>query len=373
MSHIQPPRRTAKRWALFVVALGVTFVVMLAAPVPLWRTGRETVQPLNLTTGGPPIIQTSRIWIDTDAACGATPITDPDDCLAVAWLVEHDQSIVGLSTSYGNASGDIVLHTTETLVAKIVEGGHSAISIWRGWAGPVVGVQNSVPASRAALRAALAEGPLTILALGPLTNIADALEGRPDLQHNVTRLVAVMGHEPGHLFHPSEASGRGMLMGHGPIFRDLNFSMDEAATRSILQMGLPLTFIPYDASVQAGITAADLETLAQRGPALRWAATTAKGWLGFWKDEIGQPGFFPFDWVAAAYVVKPSLFNCAETNTWIATEWAFWVYPRESLLVGVESDADENAKALYCPETDPLLHSYLLNAKSGQVPDIHLP
>ncbi len=292
MSDVKPRHRTVKRWSFVLIAIGVAIIVILATPVQLWRTGRPHVQPLNLISVGPAILQSSRIWIDTDAACGATPRTDPDDCLAIAWLVENDHNIVGISTSYGNASGDVVSQTTETLVTKIVDGGHDKIPIWRGWPRPITDAQRTVPPSRAALRTALDEGSLTILALGPLTNIADALEGRPDLQRNVTRLVAVMGHQPGHLFHPTEASGRGVFMGHGPIFRDLNFSMDEAAARSILQMHIPLTLIPYDASVHAGITAADLETLAQQGPALGWAAYTAKGWLGFWKDDIDQPGFF---------------------------------------------------------------------------------
>ncbi len=342
-----------------VVALGVVVILTMAVPLPLWRTGRELAPSLSLTRGGPAVLPTRRLWIDTDAACGATPKTDPDDCFAIAWLAERSQQIVGISTGFGNTEGDVVLSTTESLVAKIAEGGHVAIPVLRGRAGPNNDEQSDVPPSRAALRAALAEGPLTILALGPLTNVADALEGRPDLQHNLVRLVAVMGHRPGHLFHPSEASGRGMLLGHGPIFRDLNFDKDEAAARSILQMQLPLTLIPYDASIHAGITTADLQALVRQGPALSWVAGTAKGWLEFWKSDIGQPGFYPFDWVAAAYVTEPQLFNCAETSVWIATEWAFWIYPRESLLVGTLVDRP-HAIALYCPQTTPSLHDYLV-------------
>jgi purine nucleosidase len=361
MGHLQLQNRRRRSWVLLVVAVGAGVILAMAAPVHLWRTGREAAAPLSLTDGGPIVLQSDRLWIDTDAACGATPTTDPDDCLAIAWLAQHDRRIIGISTGFGNASGEIVFQTTKTLVAKIAEGGHVAIPVWRGWSGPIIGIgQSSVPPSRAALRAALADGPLTILALGPLTNVADALEGRPDLQQNVTRLVAVMGHQPGHLFHPSEASGRGMLMGHGPIFRDLNFDMDEAAARSILHMHLPLTLIPYDASIHAGITATDLAALGRQGPALRWAAESAKGWLEFWQRDIGQPGFYPFDWVAAAYAVEPRPFNCAETSVWIAREWAFWIYPRESLLVGPLVKG-ANTTALYCPQTAPSLHEYLLS------------
>ncbi|MDO8354488.1 MAG: hypothetical protein Q7T14_13600, partial [Aestuariivirga sp.] len=80
----------------------------LAIPLPVWRTGRLEAPPLELISGGPLVSQSGRIWIDTDAACGATPKTDPDDCLAIIWLITKGHKIAGISTSYGNASGDVV-------------------------------------------------------------------------------------------------------------------------------------------------------------------------------------------------------------------------------------------------------------------------
>ncbi|MFN0194758.1 MAG: nucleoside hydrolase [Aestuariivirga sp.] len=367
MSDPRPPRRRTKRWLVALLALTGAIILLLATPVPLWRTGRVEAPPLDLVSGGPPLPRSSRLWIDTDAACGATPRTDPDDCLAIAWLAATGHDIAGISTSYGNAGGDVVERTANMLAARIAGNGLKPIPVWRGWAGPVPAEAGTAPTAQVMLRAALEQGPLTILALGPLTNVAAVLDGRPDLQRNLTRLVAVMGHRPGHLFHPTEASGRGVLMGHGPIFRDLNFGMDEASARSILRMRLPLTLIPYDAARHAPITAGDLETLVRQAPALAWAAGTAKGWLAFWQEDIGQPGFYPFDWVAAAYVAEPRLFDCAQTNAWIATEWAFWLYPRRSLLVGPRlEDADGSASVLYCPQANPTLHDYLLTGKINQ-------
>ena len=209
------------------------------------------------------------------------------------------------------------------------------------------------------------QGPLTILALGPLTNVAAVLEGRPDLQRNVARLIAVMGHRPGHLFHPSEGSGRGMLLGHGPIFRDLNFAKDEVAARSVLRMRLPVTLISYDAARGVRITAEDLDGLTRLGPAFAWVASQARGWLDYWRVDIGQPGFYPFDWVAAAYVAEPDLFDCAVTNAWIADEWAFWLYPHPSLLVGPATPANTvKAEVVYCPQAEPSLRGYLLTGET---------
>lgn len=335
----------------------------LAIPLPVWRTGRLEAPPLELTSGGPLVPQSGRIWIDTDAACGATRNTDPDDCLAIIWLITKGYKIAGISTSYGNASGDVVGRTVEALVAELQKSGLSPVPVWRGSIGPLLATDETILPAHMALRAELERGPLTVLALGPLTNVAAALDGQPELQHNLTRLVAVMGHRPGHIFHPSEGSGRGgMLMGHGPIFRDLNFAMDEGAVRSILEMHLPLTLIPYDAARHVTITADDLDRLNESGPGFAWVAGTARGWLAYWRVDIGQPGFYPFDWIAAAYVVDPQLFDCAVAHARIADEWAFWLYPRASLLISPISLRDAGAKSevIYCPQVDPSLHGYLL-------------
>ncbi len=353
--------RAAKIFGSTVIALVGVIVISLALPLPVWRTGRLQVPPLNFVSGEQLVSRSSRIWIDTDAACGATATTDPDDCLAIVWLAAHEPNIVGISSSYGNASSAVVERTTEALAAIIASSGLPQIPVWRGAAGPLTRSAEAISPAHAALRAALEQGPLTILALGPLTNVAAVLDGRPDLQRNVAALIAVMGHRPGHLFHPSEASGRGMLLGHGPIFRDLNFAKDAIAARSVLQMRLPITLVPYDAARHVRITADDLDRLARLGPAFAWAAGRARGWLNYWQSDIGQPGFYPFDWVAAAVVAVPERFGCALANAWIADEWAFWLYPRKSLLVGPATAGNATAKArvIYCPRADPSLHRYL--------------
>lgn len=355
-------KRAATIFLLTVSAVLGIIVVSLAIPLQVFRTGRLEAPPLDLVSGDQLVPRSNRIWIDTDAACGATPTTDPDDCLAIVWLAAHGPPIVGISSSYGNAGIEVVERTTKALAASMESSGLPRIPVWRGAAGPLGKSDAATPPAHAALRAELERGPLTILALGPLTNVAAALDSRLDLKRNVARLVAVMGHRPGHLFHPSEGSERGMLLGHGPLFRDLNFAKDAVAARSVLRMRLPVTLVPYDAARRVRITADDLDRLARRGPAFAWAASRARGWLDYWRADIGQPGFSPFDWVAAASMTAPGLFGCAVTNAWIAKEWAFWLYPRPTLLVGPSTPANATAKSevVYCPRADPLLHDYLL-------------
>jgi purine nucleosidase len=170
----------------------------------------------------------------------------------------------------------------------------------------------------AALRRGLEQGPLAVLALGPLTNIAAALRDRPDLAARVERLVVVMGRREGHLFHPSEGRGDGMLFGHGPVFRDFNYVQDRRAADEVLRLGAPLTMVPYEAARQVTLKRADLDSLAADGRAPAWVASRARGWQQYWQDDIGLDGFYPFDLVAAAGLLEPRFFECAAVRAWIS-------------------------------------------------------
>lgn len=350
-------QRVRKRLLIITVFLLVLFV---GSQWELWQTGRDDLAPLPLLSGGPKVEPMSRIWIDTDAACGATARTDPDDCFAILWLVSRRADIVGISTSFGNASGEVVQERSATLTAQMTRDGLLVPPVFHGHAGPPSS-DTLQPPGVIALREALESGPLTILALGPLTNVAAALKGRPDLNRNVTRIVAVMGHQRGHLFHPTEGKGTNAFLGHGPIFPDLNLSADSASVPPIIAIGRPITLIPYDAARATRITASDLDDLARRGSPYRWVARTARDWLNFWNDVVGLPGFYPFDWVAAAYLTDPSLFDCAEVVARVTREWTFWIMPRDSLVIDGSSNANARPRShvLYCPKTHPSLHDVL--------------
>ncbi|MGC3873959.1 nucleoside hydrolase [Halomonas sp. GXIMD04776] len=355
--------------AVVAAAISVLFAVSLALPVPAWRTGRLPAPPLPVVENGPKIEAPERIWIDTDAACGIARRADPDDCLALMLLARTpDIEIVGISTVFGNAELDMTDRTTRRLASKLREDGARVPAVRRGADAPSA---SSAPAQDA-LRRALADGPLTLIALGPLTNIAAALEGRPDLQANVVRIVAVMGRRPGHIFHPSEGNGEGVLFGHGPIFRDLNFDKDREAATKVLAMGLPLSLIPYDVAREVSLTGPDLDQIARSGVTGAWISSRAQGWLEFWQEEIGQDGFHPFDLLAAAYALDSYLFDCAAADAWVGKDERLsnvWFYDPVALQVGgtAERPADPRAEneAIYCVTADAALHRRLMDGLTG--------
>lgn len=308
-----------------IIAVAIAAVLaMFALPVKEWRTGDQGLAPLDSVpeAATPPFPR--RLWIDTDAACGHSPRTDPDDCFAIALLLRSAAlDVVGISTVAGNAPQEVVDRTTRVLVKE-------------------VGSRVSVHNEASALKAALQDGPLTVLALGPLTNIAAVLRERPDLRGNVARLITVMGRRPGHIFHPAEGAGGGMLFGHGPVFRDFNFARDSGAAAQVLAMNLPMTFVPYDAARAIELTAEDLDRLKISLP---WIVERSRGWLDYWRTDIGRRGFYPFDLIAAAYLVEPSWLRCTPVRAWVGRDdTLFLPWAPRALLV----EPDAAGAVLYC-------------------------
>jgi inosine-uridine nucleoside N-ribohydrolase len=352
----------------------VLLVATFAVPLPVWRTGELPAPPLSLVDGGPEVSMSPRVWIDTDASCGHSRTSDSDDCFALLLLARRQGiDIAGISTVFGNESLAVTDRTTRQVASSLGLAG----AVHRGSAGPTAAVGATQPEpAHAALRRALEAGPLTLVALGPLTNIAATLEDRPDLQANVSRLVAVMGRRPGHLFHPSEGGGGGILFGHGPVFRDLNFDKDRAAASAVLAMGMPTTLTPYEAARDLSLTAADLTALKASGEGASLIAARAEPWLDFWKTDIGRTGFYPFDLIAAAYAVMPDLFDCAEARAWVGTDdrlWNVWFHDPPALLVEPPEPAPgrpvASAPVIYCATTQPRAHRILVAMLAGRSED----
>lgn len=306
------------------------------------------------------------VWIDMDPSCGASETADVDDCWALlATLRSPELHVLGISTTFGNRPA-FGRHTREQAVALV----NAILSRNRGQA---VGSQPSVypgaesagsgqdtPASIALARA-LAQTPLTVLALGPLTNIAALIRGRPNLARRMQRVVLVAGRRPGQLFHPGA---------HWWFhFPDLNVSSDIQAVRSVLYSGLPVTLIPFELARKITITADDLERLRQGDSASVWLAQQSEAWLSFWKSRLmDRRGFHPFDALAAGYLALPDLFQCKPTRARIGSSVFL-----EPFGIGRDVEAADDLEGVpvtYCYDIAPRFKEMLLTRlTSGRASD----
>jgi inosine-uridine nucleoside N-ribohydrolase len=238
------------------------------------------------------------VWIDTDPAIGE-PERDVDDGLALVQAFHSPElDIRGVSVVFGNAPIDRGLPIARRLVRNF---GPPRLRVFRGAA------QTSDPsieteASRA-MAAALRAAPLTILALGPVTNVATVLANHPELASRVTRVIAVAGRVPGQRFTTGTSNARG--------HRDFNFELDPRGFQRLLDSKVEIVLAPFEISSKIWIKGDDLDRLAaSRSAASRSLAAPSRAWLALWARLFGVDGFNPFDTLAVAYAISPAGFGC---------------------------------------------------------------
>ena len=246
------------------------------------------------------------IWIDTDPACGTGKTADVDDCWALLTATRSPElAIRGISTVFGNQEGTSAHAFTQDILPRLIEGhevGDHLPHIYQGSTRKGRSVFPETPASRA-LAAALDHEPLTIIALGPLTNLATVIRNHPDMVHMIDRIVLVGGKRPGQLFHPGQ---------HWWFhFGDFNISHDPEAAEIVLSSGVPITLVPFDLASKLLVTESDLDRLRAGDDSAQWLSHVSQPWLSFWSSVVGKPGFHPFDVLAVAYAAMPDLFHCA--------------------------------------------------------------
>ena len=129
-------------------------------------------------------------------------------------------------------------------------------------------------------------------------------------------------------------------------------------------MGLPLTLVPYDAARAVMIDQAILDGMSARGGASLWVAERSRAWLAHWRKDINRPGFYPFDLLAAAYLLQPSMLACADVSVAVGDDTGVlgWLGYRGLFVVMAEEPALHPAAigmAQYCPAVDQRLGSWL--------------
>ena len=151
--------------------------------------------------------------------------------------------MIGVVTVFGNAPAQTTQRVTGELVQRInghrarpvrALGGSAAASSDTPTPIEVAAHRNIARWRHRAIASALFQGPLTLVALGPLTNVAAAAGHASALQQNLAGIVAVMGRRARHRFHPSESSSSGAVaFGPGPVFSDFNFVSDPLAVQQV--------------------------------------------------------------------------------------------------------------------------------------------
>lgn len=259
--------------------------------------------------------------------------TDPgqDDAVAILLaLASPELEVLGVVAVAGN----VPLPLTEVNARKVVElSGRTDIPVFAGCAAPLArplvtaehvhgktgldGIE--LPAPTLPLQAQdgvdfIVEtlrreeaGSVTLVPIGPLTNIAEAFRRAPDVITRVQQIV-LMG-------------GAYFEVGNITPAAEFNIYVDPEAAAEVFAAGVPLVVLPLDATHET-ITSRDwveaMRALPGRcGPAIA-------SWTDFFerydKEKYGSQGAPLHDPCTIAWLLRPDLFEGREINVEIETE-----------------------------------------------------
>ncbi len=137
--------------------------------------------------------------------------------------------------------------------------------------------------------------PITVLALGPLTNIGAALEATPELVDNI-EMIYVMG---------GAVDVDGSYVSDENTTAEWNIFSDPHGAKLTFDSGVPITLVPLDATNEVPVTpefVAQLEAEAST-PAAEFVATL----LSNNTESIESGSYFFWDPLAAVVMADPSI------------------------------------------------------------------
>ncbi|MCU1693125.1 MAG: nucleoside hydrolase [Frankiales bacterium] len=262
-----------------------------------------------------------RLVIDTDPGNGI-PGSDVDDGLAIALaLASPEVELLALTIVAGNVPVD---RGVQGALELLEAAGAGSVPVHRGadrpllqdprpwralldtrrddtgaqalWAdlavSPTTLSPSPVPAARALVELVDANpGEVTVLAIGPLTNIATALLLDPEWGRKVARVVWMGG-----AFELPD------------VLQELNAAYDPEATHLVLTSDAPVLVVPLDVTLQTHLRLDDVARLEATGTPLNdYLARVVRPWVTWLAGRFGRDGCPLHDPLALAVLLDPSI------------------------------------------------------------------
>ncbi len=251
--------------------------------------------------------------------------TDPgiDDAMAIFYALASEQlDVIGLTTVSGNAHVEVC---TENAIRLLDIAGRADIPVAHGAARPLAaeylgaadvvhGVNGlgDIPLAAVTrqphrLNAAqfiieqvlAAPGDITLIPIGPLTNIALAMLLRPDLAEHLAGMV-IMG---GNAFCPGNASPAA----------EANILMDPEAADLVFGANCPIVMCGLDVTERTVMSSAQIDALGSIAqPRAQFAAKILPFYRDFHRRHGGPDGIFVHDSTCISYLIAPQHFDSVQ-------------------------------------------------------------
>ncbi len=147
--------------------------------------------------------------------------------------------------------------------------------------------------------------PVTVAAIGPLTNLALLLRVFPDAARRIGRLVVMGG-----------AAARG---GNVTAAAEFNVWSDPEAAQVVLTAGLPTVLVGLDVTVPTVLPPTGIARLAAGGPVAGQAAAILQHYLDHSRRAYGTDGVVVHDALALTEVIVPGTLGTARRDVVVDT------------------------------------------------------
>jgi inosine-uridine nucleoside N-ribohydrolase len=252
--------------------------------------------------------------------------TDPgiDDAMAIFFALAHPAlEVLGLTTIFGNVTTELATVNALRLLeiadrADLPVAPGATDPLCGPYSGPVTFVhgddgQGNVhlpPAACDPIDTSAAEfiveqvmrapGEITLVPIGPLTNLALALRLEPQIAAHV-REVVLMG-------------GNALGPGNATPAAEANIRNDPEAADVVFGAGWPVTMVGLDVTHRVHMRPEHLANYgASDHPAAQHIAAILPFYTSFYRARVGIEGIYVHDSSAIAYVIAPELFT---TQRW---------------------------------------------------------
>lgn len=246
-----------------------------------------------------------------------------DDAMAILWALACEElEIKAVTTVAGNQTIEKVTNNAvrvltkakafhipvakgaqEPMVKKLVVGGE-LVHGDSGLEGPKLpenGFEISQLSALSLIEKVLKESneKVTIVAIGPLTNVAELLITRPDLKEKIEE-ISIMG---------------GGTVGNWTPAAEYNIFADPEAAKVVFNCGIPVIMSGLDVTQKAYVTRGENERLRAQGNEISVFAAELIDYFSRYHYEVeGFPGCTLHDPCAVAALVHPEIFSYKQCN-----------------------------------------------------------
>lgn len=172
---------------------------------------------------------------------------------------------------------------------------------------------------------------VTIVSIGPLTNLANLIQNAPTEIINLVKEIIVMG-------------GAVKVLGNVTPYAEFNIFCDPHAAKIVFNCDLPITLVGLDVTHKIILTETHLETLETKGtPATEFIGKIARFYAKFHRSI---DGCYLHDPLAAAVAIDPTIVTQKELHIDVVTE--------DSKKIGktYEVNATEGSRISVCLDVD---------------------